>query len=733
MSAMSLSDNIIHLVSQTVHIKSSQVRSVLKLLDEGNTVPFIARYRKEQTGSLDEVQIDTIQKHYHYQLNLEQEKEKIIRTIDDQKKLTPELRIQIESASTLQKLEDLYRPFKPKKQTKAMQAIENGLEPLADWVLKVHTQAEKFADYWQKFRSPEVPDEASARAGVHEIIAQQVADRADFREFIRKYTRYNGYWETKLKEAERDEKETYKLYYDFKSPFREIADHQVLASNRGEKMGVLTIQLTVDHEPALHYLKKHLLNDQFNDDQVTMIENAIEDSYKRFIFPSIQRELRKERTEQADQQAIKLFGDNLRQLLLQPPLKGKIVLGLDPAYRTGCKLAVIDQTGRVLTKSVIYPHPPASKEKRKGAKQDLKQLIEAYQVELIAIGNGTASRESVTFVSEVIRQLDQRVQFIVVNEAGASVYSASEVARQEFPDFQVEERSAVSIARRLQDPLAELIKIDPKSIGIGQYQHDVNQNQLGQALDFVVKMTVNQVGVDVNTASPQLLEHISGMTAATAKNLVALRDEQGSFTSRDQLKKVKRLGPKTFEQAIGFMRILNGENPLDQTSIHPESYSIAEEILSRAGVDRSDLGSDDSICAIKAVDLQGLAEEVNIGKETLSDIVQALLYPLRDIRDLQDAPLLREDVLTLDDLREGMILEGSVRNVVDFGAFVDIGVKEDGLIHISHLYQRDGRFINHPSEVVGIGDIVKVEVVSIDQARGRIGLKQLANHSKKSV
>lgn len=713
---------LIKQISSEVQVKPTQVEAVLKLLGEGNTMPFIARYRKEVTGSLDEVQIHDIEQKYNYMLNMRQRKLEVTRLIAEQEKLTDALVVQIEQASSLQQIEDIYRPFKQKRRTKAMTAQENGLTPLADWLQATAENHVSPLDKAAEFINEQVETAELALAGAHEIIAQEVSDNAAYREFIRKYSRYNAKLTSKLKDESLDETKVYQMYYEFSEGINKLPEHRILAINRAEKEGVLSVKLVIDEVPVIRYMSQRTIESGVSEAKRELIQTAIEDSYKRFIGPAIDRELRNEATERADKQAIQVFGDNLRHLLLQPPLKNRIVLGLDPAYRTGCKLAVINETGRVLDKAVIYPHKPANAQKRAEAGKALKALIEKHQVDVIAIGNGTASRESETFVNEIVQDLDRQVQFIVVNEAGASVYSASEIARQEFPDYQVEERSAVSIARRLQDPLAELIKIDPKSMGVGQYQHDVAQNMLTEQLDFVVNITVNQVGVDINTASVPLLQHVSGLTATTAKNIIALRDEMGQFDNRTQIKDVKRLGPKTYEQAVGFLRILGGKNPLDQTSIHPESYKEAKAILKMAEVDVLDLGSDAANQKLKKIDIKALALDSDLGIESLKDIIDGLLNPSADIRDGHDAPLLRDDVLTMNDLHEGLQLQGVVRNVIDFGAFVDIGVKEDGLIHISKLSKK---FIKHPSEAVSVGDIVEVEVISVDKAKSRIGLKRL--------
>ena len=716
--------DLIKQINQETKISPKQIQAVLNLLSEGNTIPFIARYRKEVTGSLDEVQIHDIEQKYTYAKQLGERKEEVVRLIAEQEKLTDEIERSVMKSSTLQQVEDIYRPFKQSRRTKAMTAKENGLEPLAEWLLSVEaTDATPEAEA-EKYINDEVPTAQDALAGAHEILAQEVSDNAQFREFIRKYTRYNAKIATTLKDEDKDENKVYQQYYKFSEPLNTLMSHRTLAINRAEKEGVITVKIQVDTEPVIKYMSNRFIPKELNEDKKELVQLAVEDAYKRFIGPAIEREMRSEATEEASQQAIKVFGENLRNLLLQPPLKGRVVMGFDPAYRTGCKLAIINETGRVLDKGVIYPHKPAAAPKRQAAKGELLEFIRKHDVDIIAIGNGTASRESEQFVSDLIKEHNLDTQFIVINEAGASVYSASAIARKEFPDFQVEERSAVSIARRLQDPIAELIKIDPKSMGVGQYQHDVSQKDLTQQLDFVVNITVNQVGVDLNTASIQLLEHVSGLTAATAKNVIALRDEIGHFSSREQIKDVKRLGPKTYEQAVGFMRILGGENPLDQTSIHPESYKVALSILDQANVNVNDIGSEEAIETLKSLKASDLAIQYDLGEESISDILDGLMHPTADVRDGQDAPVLRADVLSMEDLDEGMQLQGVVRNVVDFGAFVDIGVKQDGLVHISKLAKK---FIKHPSDAVSVGDIIEVEVISLDRQKGRIGLKRIFN------
>lgn len=720
-------------ISKETGISIKQVEATLKLLAEGSTIPFIARYRKEMTGSLDEVQIYTIEQRHQYLINLSTRKEEVTRLIEEQDKLTEELRVAIEQAQTLQQVEDLYRPYKQKRRTKAMVAIEQGLEPLADWILS-NKEPINLNDKASEFTQDEVTTAEEALAGAHEIIAQKVSDNAEHREFIRKYSRYNAIVQTNLKNQEKDTQQVYHMYYDFSEKLDKVKEHNTLAINRAEREDVITVKINIDEEPVYRYIEKRFIEADLPTAQVAFIQNAIQDSYKRFIGPAIERELRAETTEKADLQAIEVFGENLRNLLLTAPLKGKVVLGFDPAYRTGCKLAVINETGAVLEKAVIYPHEKAigadtkAQHEAKWAKagQQLTDIINRHQVELIAIGNGTASRESELFVSEVIHSLDRKVQYLVVSEAGASVYSASEIARQEFPDWEASERSAVSIARRVQNPLAELIKIDPKSIGVGQYQHDVAQKSLNEQLDFVVNMTVNQVGVDINTASIPLLQRVSGLTKTTAKNIVDLREELGHFLNREQVKDVKRMGPKTYEQAIGFLRVLGGGNPLDQTNIHPESYPIAEQILAKLAIDQKVLGSKEANDQLAKLDLNQLVKELNVGKETLIDIIEGLKNPTADIRDGQPTPQLRSDVLKMEDLKVGMVLEGVVRNVVDFGAFVDIGVKQDGLIHISKLTNK--RRVNHPNEIVAVGQIVDVEVIQLDLDKQRIGLKLVKIH-----
>ena len=716
--AEGLNQDIIQLLNKELtEYRPQQIKVVLNLLTEGNTVPFIARYRKEMTGTLDEVQIREIEERYNYLENLEKRKQEVLRLIDEQGKLTAELAQKIQQSANVQKVEDLYRPYKQKRRTKATIAKENGLEPLADYLMSFPQSGDVYAKA-EEFISEAVTTPEEALQGAHEIVAEQISDNPDFRTWIRTFTKNKGVYQSKVKDAEKDEKDVYEMYYDFAEPINKMVSHRVLASNRGEKEEILKVSIVVEEEKIFDYLERHLVT---NNRSITVefIREAYKDSYKRFIGPAIEREIRNELTEDADEQAINIFGENLRNLLLQPPLKGKVVLGFDPAYRTGCKLAVVDETGKVLAIEVIYPHKPAPQAKRQAAGPAFQTLIKKHNVEMVAIGNGTASRESELFVAEQLKQIHQQVFYVIVNEAGASVYSASDIARNEFPDLQVEERSAVSIARRLQDPLSELVKIDPKAVGVGQYQHDVSQKRLSERLDFVVETAVNQVGVNVNTASPQLLQYASGLNKTTAQNIVNYREENGAFTSRPQLKKVPRLGPKAYEQAIGFLRIPGAKNILDTTAIHPESYVSAKEILAIAGVDLKALGSEEATEKIKALELQQLQNELEIGKETIKDIIQALLQPGRDMRDEMPAPLLRQDVLTMEDLKPGMELQGTVRNVIDFGAFVDIGVKQDGLVHISKLSKK---FVKHPTDVVSVGDVVTVWVESVDVKKGRISL-----------
>ncbi len=714
---LDIEEQLLHKITKQINTPLKNVKSVIKLLDEGNTVPFIARYRKEQTGALDEVQIRAIMDQWNYLQNLEQRKEEVIRLIEEQGKLTPELTADIQKADKLQTVEDLYRPYKQKRRTKATVAKEKGLEPLAQWLLSFPSQAD-VKDEAMKYLSDEaeVTTVEEAIAGAKDIIAEYVADDAKFREWIRKETFRTGVIESKVKKQELDEKNVFGMYYEYVEPVSKVVPHRVLAMNRGEKEDVLRISIQTDVEKILDYLNKCLIKNE-NAGASVIVREAIEDSYKRLIQPSIEREIRSELTDKGEDRAIHIFSENLRKLLLQPPLKGKMVLGVDPAYRTGCKLAIVDETGKVLGINVIYPH--LSKQKQEQAESTMKKVIEQYNIEMIAVGNGTASRETEQFVVDILKELDREVFYLIVNEAGASVYSASEIAREEFPDFQVEERSAVSIARRLQDPLAELVKIDPKSVGVGQYQHDVSQKKLNDSLTFVVETAVNQVGVNVNTASASLLQYVSGLSKTVAKNVVKKREEEGKFASRKQLKAIPRLGAKTYEQCIGFLRILDGDEALDRTSIHPENYQEVKNLIRELGFEEEAIGSEELKHALEKLNLKEVAASTGIGELTLKDIIDALIRPGRDPRDELPKPLLKKDVLKLEDLEEGMELQGTVRNVVDFGAFVDIGVKQDGLVHISKLKKG---FVKHPLDVVSVGDVVTVWVEGVDAQKGRVAL-----------
>lgn len=696
-----------------------QLENTLGLLSEGNTIPFIARYRKELTGSLDEVQIKEIADRHQYLENLENRKEEIIRLITEQDKMTDELKAEILKSDKLNQLEDLYRPYRPKRRTKAVIAREKGLEPLAEYILSMPFEGD-INEVAKDYLNDEVTSIEEALEGAHEIMAEVFGDEPEYRRYIRAHTFRNGVVTTSVSKGELDEKKVYEMYYDFKEPLSKMANHRVLAMNRAEKEGVIKVEVVIEEAPIYSYLGKSIIGNRFKSISTPLIMKAYEDAYRRFIKPSIERELRNELSEKAEAQAISVFGDNLRNLLLQAPLKNRIVMGFDPAYRTGCKLGIVDATGKVLHVDTIFPHPPASKDRQANALNIFIALIKKYKVEMVAIGNGTASRESEQFVADALKSLDEKVYYLIVNEAGASVYSASEIAREEFPDLQVEQRSAISIARRVQDPLAELVKIDPKAVGVGQYQHDVSQKELENTLGFVVETAVNQVGVNLNTASSKLLEYVSGLTKTTAKNIVAMREAEGIFTSRQALKSVPRLGPKSYEQAVGFLRIPESDNVFDNTPIHPESYDVAYKILKVFGLDQKDLGQSDLKDKFhdKSVDLDGL----QVGKATFDDIVEAILKPGRDFRDELSAPLLRSDVLELEDLKQGMELQGTVRNVVDFGAFVDIGVKQDGLVHISKL---STDFVKHPSDVVSVGDIVKVWILDVDYQKERIQLTMI--------
>ena len=769
--------DIVKKIAAELEIRPQQVEAVIKLIDEGNTIPFIARYRKEAHGSLNDEQLRNLSERLTYLRTLEEKKEQVLATIEEQGKLTDELKAQILAAETQVLVEDLYRPYRPKRRTRAIIAKEKGLEPLAQIILaqEVTEPLETIAEQYVS-EEKEVKDVADAIAGARDIIAEQISDNADYRKYIRDITREEGI----LTSTAKDEKaqSVYEMYYEYQEPVKKIAGHRVLALNRGEKEKFLVVKLEAPEERILTYLCKKTITEE-NEIVTPVLEEAVTDSYKRLIAPAIEREIRNELTEQAEDGAIKVFGKNLEQLLMQPPIAGKTVLGWDPAFRTGCKLAVVDPTGKVLDTKVIYPTAPQNKVEE--AKREVKKLIQKYGISLISVGNGTASRESEMIIADMLHEIKEPVQYIIVNEAGASVYSASKLATEEFPNFDVGQRSAASIARRLQDPLAELVKIDPQSIGVGQYQHDMNQKKLGETLSGVVEDCVNKVGVDLNTASASLLEYISGISKVIAKNIVTYREENGKFTSRKELLKVPKLGPKAFEQCAGFMRILDGKNPLDATSVHPETYDAANALLDKLGIDTEELkkiqteaakqqsplakkktapkkkkqqfvvrnthtafgaafaeafGSIDlpsgeteetptenkasGSLQKRVKDKKKMADELGIGEITLVDILKELEKPARDPRDEMPKPILRTDVLEMKDLKEGMLLKGTVRNVIDFGAFVDIGVHQDGLVHVSEM--SDKKFVKHPLDVVSVGDIVDVKVMGVDLKKQRIQL-----------
>lgn len=701
--------------------KPWQVKAALELMDEGNTIPFISRYRKEATGTLDEVQLQTIQTTYHKAQELADRKQTVLKAIADQDKLTDALKQQIESAPDLPTVEDLYLPYKQKRRTKAQIAKEQGLMPLANWLL--HYEDTDLITKAAEFVTDEVADAPTALSGAHEILAEAISEMSTVRAWLRDYTTKNGRVVTKVTKqgATIDEKGVYQQYFDFDAAIKYMTSYRTLAINRGEKEKVLRVKIEVASEPIENYLSFRLIRGHAENDATRFVMVAAQDAYKRFLGPAIERELRHQMTEEADEQAINVFGENLYHLLMQAPIKGKMVLGFDPAYRTGCKLAVLDPSGKLIQTAVIYPHPPAPEAKRTQAQQALLDLINQYQIEMVAIGNGTASRESEQFVATALKQLDRDVYYVIVNESGASVYSASQDARDEFPDLTVEKRSAISIGRRLQDPLAELVKIDPQAIGVGQYQHDLPETELKTELTAVVERAVNRVGVNINTASYQLLTYISGLSATIAKNIVKYRDENGQYVDRTQLKKVSRLGPKAYQQAVGFLRIVDGDNPLDNTDIHPESYPVATQILQDAQVTVSELGSSSANQALQSLDPQTYVTDT-VGLATVTDVINDLQKPGRDLRDSMPAPLLHQDVMTIDDLKVGMQLEGTVRNVVDFGAFVDIGVKHDGLVHVSRMSKK---FIKDPRQVVSVGDIITVWVYEVDLDRQRIQLTML--------
>ncbi len=727
-----INENLIKQVASNQGIKVKQVETVLELLEEGNTVPFIARYRKEKTDSLDEEQIRAIQKEYEYGKNLQERKEDITRLIDEKGMLTKELVKAINDCDKMVDLEDIYRPFKEKKKTKATEAIKMGLEPLANEIL-LFPEVDDVKTLAEPYLTEEVLTVEDALQGAMYIIAEMVSDNADYRKWIRDYTYKNGKIVTKIKKDAEDQYQTYKNFYDYEEALSSIKLYRILAINRAEKEKIITVRIDVDTEDIFNYLYKKVIQDKVSNVN-PLIEEAYIDAYKRLISGSISREIRSDFTERAENQAIHIFSENLRALLLQPPLKGQMVLGVDPAFRTGCKLAVIDRYGKFIAKDVIYPHEAyigqnVNPRRIEEAKDTVKKLVEKHKVDIIAIGNGTASRETEKFIASLLKEISRPVKYVIVSEAGASVYSASDLARDEFPDFQVEERSAVSIARRMQDPLSELVKIDPKSIGVGQYQHDVTQSKLSESLDFVVTTAVNQIGVNVNTASSSLLQYVSGLSAKVAKNIVDKREEYGPYKNRKELLKVPSLGAKTFEQAIGFMRIFNSENPLDKTPIHPESYDLALQILQHLNLSSEDIGSDKCKLIINNTDKEKLAAYFDQSLILIEDILDAFVSPTRDIRDDFPQPLLKSELLSLEDLKPDMELQGTVRNVVDFGAFIDVGIKEAGLVHISKLSKS---YVKHPLDVVSVGDIVKVWVINADLERKRLQLTMIDPKEKPS-
>lgn len=717
--------DMIQKIAEELEIKKSQVQAAVELIDEGNTIPFIARYRKEKTGALNDEVLRNLYERLNYLRNLEDKKQTVLASIEEQGKLTEELRQQILMAETQVAVEDLYRPYRPKRRTRATIAKEKGLEPLADLIyaqapdVSVLTEAAAYVDPEKEVTSPE-----EAVAGACDILAEMISDVADYRTRIREMTLKGGSLISTAKDKEAES--VYEMYYEFQEPLTKLAGHRVLAINRGEKEKFLTVKIEAPQEDILRYLEKQIIVTTGNDTE-PILKDVIADAYERLIAPAIERELRNDATEQAEDGAIKVFGKNLEQLLMQPPIAGQVVLGWDPAFRTGCKIAVVDATGKVLDTTVIYPTAPQNRVEE--AKTVMKKLISKYHVTLISLGNGTASRESEQVIVELLKEIPVPVQYVIVNEAGASVYSASKLATEEFPNFDVGQRSATSMARRLQDPLAELVKIDPKSIGVGQYQHDMNQKKLSEALGGVVEDCVNKVGVDLNTASASLLEYISGVSKVIAKNIVDYREENGKFTTRNQLLKVAKLGPKAYEQCAGFMRINDGKNPLDATGVHPESYEATAKLLEKLGYTPADItGGNVAGISQKIADYKALAEELGIGELTLRDIVKELEKPGRDPREDMPKPILRSDILEMKDLQPGMVLKGTVRNVIDFGVFVDIGVHQDGLVHISEICDR---YISHPLEAVKVGDIVDVKVMSVDLKKQRIQLTMKLNDAPK--
>ncbi|MFC5714070.1 Tex family protein [Thalassorhabdus alkalitolerans] len=720
MNAAEQQQLLLEKISEDLTISQKIINNVIQLLEEGNTVPFIARYRKEMTSGADEVRIRDIQESWNYGQQLLARKQEVTRLIEEQGKLTPELKSDIEHAEKLQMIEDLYRPFRQKRRTRATKAKEKGLQPLAEWIYSLpkegdlHEEANKYIDTEKEVRTGE-----EALQGANDVIAEWIADEPSIRQELRELTYQKGKLRSYLKNKEKDEQEVYGIYYEYEESLKKVPSHRILAMNRGEKEEALKLSVVFSEDTAFSRMEKKIIK-RHGSVTVSFIQSAIQDAYKRLIAPAIEREVRKELTEKAEEQAIHIFSENLKNLLLQPPMKGKVVLGVDPAYRTGCKLAVIDETGKVLAVEVVYPTPPRKQVVK--SKSVINQLIDEHNIEVIVIGNGTASRETEEFIAEVITEHTRDISYLIISEAGASVYSASELGREEFPHLEVEERSAASIARRLQDPLAELVKIDPKSVGVGQYQHDVSQGKLNDSLTFVVETAVNQVGVNVNTASPSLLQYVSGLSKTVANNIVKQRDENGRFMDRKELKKIPRLGSKTYEQAIGFLRITEGKNPLDKTSIHPESYKVTEQLIREVGGTIEDVGSPALIEKVRGINASQYAKELGVGEPTLKDILDALARPNRDPRDDLPRPVLKKGIMSLEDLTKGMELQGTVRNVVDFGAFVDIGVKEDGLVHISKM---SNRYVKHPMEIVSVGDVVTVWVESVDHKKGRISLTMI--------
>lgn len=715
-----MNEDIIKQIALELNIRIEQVKSTLKMLEDGNTIPFIARYRKEVTGNLDEEQIRSISEVYEYQVNLLKRKEDVIRLIDEKGLLTDKIKTEVMNASKLVEVEDLYRPYKEKKKTKATEAIKNGLEGLAKIILSFPKELYTV----DKFLNDNVKTKEDALEGAKYIIAEYISDNAYYRKWIRNDIYNNSKIVTKKKKNAVDEKKVYEMYYDYSEDVKYIKPHRVLAINRGEKEGVLSVSLEYNKEYIYNYLEKKLIKDE-NSECAVYVKDAIVDSYKRLIGPSVEREIRSELTEKSEEGAIEVFAKNLENYLLTPPMKDKMILGLDPAYRTGCKLAVIDYTGQMLDIKVIYPHEP--KNDFEGSKKIVLDLIDKYNIDIIAIGNGTASRESETFIANVIKDAKRSVSYIIVNEAGASVYSASKLAIEEFPNLHVEERSAISIARRLQDPLSELVKIDSKSIGVGQYQHDVKEKNLNEALDFVVSKSVNNVGVNINTASASILKYISGLTKKSIEKIIDFRNKHGRFNSRNELIDNKILSAKVYEQSIGFMRVLDGSNPLDKTSIHPESYNKTTKLLESIGMNYDSLGTEELISKLDNINIDDYSKKLDIDIYTLEDIINSLKKPNRDPRDDFDKPILKSDVLHIEDLKKGMELEGTVRNVVDFGAFIDIGIKNDGLVHISKITDR---YIKHPSEVLSVGDIVTCYVDEVFLDKGKVALSLIKNDEK---